>query len=355
MPLIYSPRLSSGRCYGPDRSQLLFLVVRQKYSRNGHRIWDSNEEHALSGPLKSAGIARVFEYYCDTDSSGGIFNDHKFIQLVARTRPDLLVLSGYDPNDPAAPSMKVLATVRDKADTPILAMWPDSTGAGSHRLSTRMADIADLNVMWDSAEMADRFPEKNNYLRLWAPLDFSIFHPRNCPRDIPVSFVGSIGSFRSVREEYLDYLSQQNVGLVVCGGRENPLELKEYADIASRSKIALNFSHSIGNTHQLKHRVFETMFSATLLLENRNSETRQFFEPMVDYVDFESKEDMADKVRYFLEHDDERLAIAMNGYRKATEQYNYRTFWDQIMHKLFDLGIFTSSRIPTCSQEESSA
>jgi spore maturation protein CgeB len=75
-------------------------------------------------------------------------------------------------------------------------------------------------------------------------------------------------------------------------------------------------------------------------MESENSLTKQYFTPDVDYVSFDSKADMLDKVRYYLEHEDERQEIAYNGYRKATTEHNHQVFWNRVMDKLAELKVF---------------
>jgi hypothetical protein len=193
----------------------------------------------------------------------------------------------------------------------------------------------DLNVLLDSGALAKHFPDRTDFIYLWTPKDFSVFYPGDGQRDIPVSFLGSIGSYRNVRAEYLDYLKAQHLDIYHTGGqREQLVSLATYAETLRRSKISLNFSQSVSGTHQLKGRVFEVLFSGTLLMESENAETPQYFTPMVDYVVFDSKQDLADKVRYYLEHEDQRQRIAYNGYMKATTEYNHNVFWNKVMGKL---------------------
>lgn len=52
-------------------------------------------------------------------------------------------------------------------------------------------------------------------------------------------------------------------------------------------------------------------------MENENPQTRCYFTPGEDYVSFNSEDDLMDKIKYFLEHEDERLEIAAWGELKA--------------------------------------
>ena len=48
-----------------------------------------------------------------------------------------------------------------------------------------------------------------------------------------------------------------------------------------------------------------------------------YFKEGEDLVCFDGIEDLCEKAGYYLSHEDERLAIAENGYRKVKEHHNY--------------------------------
>ena len=77
-------------------------------------------------------------------------------------------------------------------------------------------------------------------------------------------------------------------------------------------------------------------------MEPENPETTMFFRPMVDYVSFSTKEDLADKISYYLEHSDERLKIAESGYQRAITEYNHSQFWHKVMTELEHLNLLPS-------------
>ena len=343
LPGVYSKRINRDWAPFSNRSGLLFLVLRHKYVHGDPRFGESIEEHNLSGPLRSTGIADSVEYFYDTDRSGWVLQDSNLVKLVTQVRPDLLILSGYSPYNKRHPQVDVLRAIHNKCRIPILAIWSDSDSEASIRLAGSLADVVDLNVEWGSGTFRDHFSDKDNFLRLWAPLDFSVFHPGNELRDIPVSFLGNtLGYHNDVRRKHLDYLNDYGVEVHRSGGaREQLLTLDSYADLLRRSRISLNFSHSAPGSHQMKARVLEVMFSGAMLLENVNDQTSQFFTPMVDYVPFDSEEDLLVKIGYYLDHDEERERIAQNGYLKATREYNHEVFWNIIMNKLEELELLS--------------
>lgn len=90
------------------------------------------------------------------------------------------------------------------------------------------------------------------------------------------------------------------------------------------SKINLNITlRSIKNGIPL--RCMDIMGAGGFLLTNYQADFLNHFVPNEDFVYFESKDDLIGKCRYYLSHDEERIAIAQNGYNKVRQLYNYRT------------------------------
>jgi len=340
MPAVYAPRLKAVTKSRNIRTKPLFLVLRYKYCDGNPDYGISNEEHAVSSPLRSSQVADIIEYYFDTDTTGAILKSNYLIDLIAKTKPDLLILSSYNPNSYIVPHPSVLRGIKKFCNIPIAAIWHDSTGSNAQTQCRLMMDYTDLHILLDSGNLQKLFKEHNNFIRLWAPLDFETFYPSKEDKDIDISFLGSVGSYRSYREPILESLSKANLSIHRGGGqRESLMSIEDYANTIRRSKISLNFSGSVGESNQLKVRVLETMFSGSMLMETNNPETCQYFTPMVDYVPFNDAADLIEKSRYYLSHEKERVSIAMNGYKKATETYSHIQFWDIVMSKLSDLSI----------------
>lgn len=187
------------------------------------------------------------------------------------------------------------------------------------------------------------------HIRGYTGVSPDIFFWQPVEKDINVSFLGSRSAFYQSRREYLAYLkyylSRRNIDFVVAGGQlpeeqENgeALDINLYAGLLRRSKITLNFSRTIGDACQLKGRVFEALACRTLLLEEENPNTRLLFEEGVDYRAFFGKEDLFNKIIYYLDHHEEREAMALSGWKKVNELWNARNLWGYVFEKLgFDI------------------
>lgn len=95
------------------------------------------------------------------------------------------------------------------------------------------------------------------------------------------------------------------------------------------SKINLNISlRSIQNGIPL--RCMDIMGAGGFLLSNFQTDFLTHFIPDEDFVYFESQEDLLNKCRYYLEHDDKRLKIAQSGYEKVKEFHDYKVRLNEI-------------------------
>lgn len=88
------------------------------------------------------------------------------------------------------------------------------------------------------------------------------------------------------------------------------------------AKINLNLSlRSIKSGIPL--RAFDILGAGGFLLSNFQADFLDYFIPGEDFVFFESREDMMDKIHYYLQHEEERKEIAKNGHDKIVSAHTY--------------------------------
>lgn len=86
----------------------------------------------------------------------------------------------------------------------------------------------------------------------------------------------------------------------------------------------INLNISLRSIHSgIPLRAFEVMGAGGFLLTNYQADFMDAFVPDEDFVYFESKADLLEKVDYFLAHEDERKQIAENGHRRMLELHTY--------------------------------
>ena len=66
------------------------------------------------------------------------------------------------------------------------------------------------------------------------------------------------------------------------------------------------------------------------MISNYQPELAEYFVPGEEMVLYESMSDLEDKVRYYLEHDEERIAIARRGCEKTRAEFSYEKILAEI-------------------------
>jgi spore maturation protein CgeB len=97
----------------------------------------------------------------------------------------------------------------------------------------------------------------------------------------------------------------------------------------SRSKINLGFS-SCGNTHETRERIlqirlrdFEVPMSGGFYMVEYMEELEEFFDIGREVVCYRDREELADKIKYYLAHDAEREQIRAAGYRRCLRDHTW--------------------------------
>lgn len=176
----------------------------------------------------------------------------------------------------------------------------------------------------------DYLPEFQSHhpYAFWLPLNsFSQVHfDRGLERAVPVSFVGSLNpAMHPERARFFDAL-RQRVPVEVQAG----LNHEELSRLYNRSKLVVNQCVHL----DLNYRVFEAMGNGAMLITPRiQNGMLELFTEGKELVTFApgDVEEAARLVHYYLEHDEERQAIAEAGRRAIERAHTLEHRLDQIL------------------------
>lgn len=93
-------------------------------------------------------------------------------------------------------------------------------------------------------------------------------------------------------------------------------------EVFRKSKINLNISLRLIQSG-IPLRVLDVLGCGGFLITNYQQEIAENFEDGRDLVIYEDYVDLVEKVEYYLIHEEERKAIALNGYNKVREYFNF--------------------------------
>lgn len=104
----------------------------------------------------------------------------------------------------------------------------------------------------------------------------------------------------------------------------------EAAEKFCQSKIVFNISMK----NELNMRVFETLGSGSFLLTDRCNTIEELFQDGKHLVLYDDLDDMVKKAHYYLEHDEEREAIAKAGYEEVMKNHTIDTRVNRMLEEL---------------------
>ncbi len=105
--------------------------------------------------------------------------------------------------------------------------------------------------------------------------------------------------------------------------------------IFNKSRININPT-SKGIRSGVPLRVFDIFACEGFMLSNYQTELCEMFVPGEDFVFYESIEQVPELIAYYLEHEDERCAIAHNAYMKVKEKYSYIVRFNELLLTAFE-------------------
>jgi hypothetical protein len=155
-------------------------------------------------------------------------------------------------------------------------------------------------------------------------------------RDLPFSFVGSFFPAHRDRVALLERLCART-GLRVWGNgvsylsRTSPIRPRyegnawggEMYRLLLRSKITLNHHIGVSGPYANNMRLYEATGAGCLLLTDRKVNLDEMFEPGKEVVTYDGPEECAELAEYYLNHEEERRAIAEAGQRRTLREHTY--------------------------------
>lgn len=98
------------------------------------------------------------------------------------------------------------------------------------------------------------------------------------------------------------------------------LPFEQYVPLYKRAKIGFNV-HNRGDYTVGSYRLFELPGNGVMQLSDGGRFLSAFFDPDSEIVAYADADELVDRIRYYLSHEEERRRIALNGYRRAMRDH----------------------------------
>ena len=93
--------------------------------------------------------------------------------------------------------------------------------------------------------------------------------------------------------------------------------------VLAQSRITLNRHGEVAGGYAANMRLFEATGAGALLVTDGGENLPELFEPGREAVTYETEDELIEKLRHYIEHDEERQAIAAAGQERTLREHTY--------------------------------
>jgi spore maturation protein CgeB len=278
------------------------------------------------------------EYCCQK----GIRNTKKHIEYIISDKEiDIIIASPFATD--CELSVEFYASLKDKTK---IVFWMFDDEMYFDVYSKYYCQVADAVITADYFSVF-------GYKKLDIPAIFfcpsfskNNYYPVKIDKNIDVCFLGDCK--KHDRMEYIDFLIENgiNVETFGSGSKNGFVAWNEFSKIFSQSKINLNFTKInelswinkdeplLNMVRQSKGRPGEIVLTKSFCLSEYAPSLSAIFEIGKEIDVFYNKEELLEKLRYYLSHDDERETIARNAYKRALDNYESEVYLPKLLKEL---------------------
>jgi spore maturation protein CgeB len=94
-------------------------------------------------------------------------------------------------------------------------------------------------------------------------------------------------------------------------------------EVLARSRIVINRHGPVAAGYANNMRLFEATGAGAMLVTEAAPNLPDYFEPGREVVTYEGPDELIEKLRYYLEHDEERKRIAAAGQGRTLRDHTY--------------------------------
>ncbi len=200
------------------------------------------------------------------------------------------------------------------------------------------AEISDFIICVDNLDTLT-FPNKS----IWLPLgyDDEVYFPGNKEKDIDIFISGALGKKYTKRKEVIEELGKSSLAkkYKICLVGSTGFSLRDWrvkigninwiakrvtpsilADFQRRAKVCINI-HRDDSDFIVNPSFFSIPGSGSCQFAERKESLARFLKPEEEYVSFKSKDELIEKLSYFLTNEEERNNISLNGYNRVKREH----------------------------------
>lgn len=163
-------------------------------------------------------------------------------------------------------------------------------------------------------------------------------------RKYDVTFIGSFTPSHQQGIRLLESVAQE-VSLNIWGqgkqflSPQSPLRrhwqgeawgLDMYRKLA-QSKIVINRHIGVAKQYANNMRLYESTGMGAMLITDKKKNLNDLFKIGKEIVEYTSSKDLAEKIKYYLSHEDERIKVAQAGQKRTLKEHSYKERMNEVV------------------------
>ncbi len=264
----------------------------------------------------------------------------KFLELIEKEKPDYIFL-GMRPGEPDAYILPEIRKISPK--TKIFTLFADDD-IYFEIFSRYIILFFDYGLLFQRKYLSNYKNEGSENVFPITMLNTTFFRPLDIEKKYDVIFIGAPKTKLSRRYEYIKFLKENGVKIKLFGlGWANYPDFKdiyggvlsseEMIKIINQSKIYLCLSKNDYGEPHMTLKFLEGSACKTFVLTEYFKEYLKLFKENKEIIMFKNKNELLQKINYYLKNDNEREKIAKAGYKKVLNNYNLDVEFKKMLEK----------------------
>ena len=300
-----------------------------------HQIWG----HTLKKIFSKIQFFDTKECYF---KKGKNLLNQNFLQLIKQQEPEILIMILF--NDEFSPeTLLKIKKINPQLKTILISCDEDLKYDNFYKLISLFFDYKIIS----QKQVKNKY-KKDNLKNIFFQVEYNLYKlkPINIKKVYDVTFIGRP---KADREEIMQHLADNNIKIGLFGWEWNNypdlkkyyggfLNAENYNKIINQTRINLcltkaGYKEDQG-AYNLKAKAFEVAQTNSFQLIEYFPEFLQFFNEK-EIPTFKTKEELLEKVKYYLKHKKQRDEIAKRAYNKLNKEYNRIGSLTKIFTQLF--------------------
>ena len=230
------------------------------------------------------------------------------------------------------PKLSTIYLIRKFINAKLGFFWTDISESNIP-MTDKITAISDFSLTHEHPSTYFRSKYVEKYFTVSTVYSSSLFHAKPTDkRKLDVLFIGEIDSYKE-RLDGIHKIQRAGISIFLPGGsKRKHITNEEYAYLTKNAKIVVNWTKFIhGGFHQAKGRIFEATLAGCLLISEECDAVNYWLEPNIDYIPFSSNDELIEKLKYFLDNENERSAIAKHGHNTSISKYSAKKHFENIL------------------------